>query len=117
MVVPPVVSEVAVRLTMSTQPEQADSPADVRRFVRYGAGPRGAQTLVLAAKARALIQGRFNASLEDLEACLLPALRHRLALNFDGQSEGVEVDSLLSAVWKSVANERDWAKAVRPERA
>jgi MoxR-like ATPase len=112
VVSPPHVTEFAARLVLATQPERAESSLAIRRFVRYGSGPRGAQALVLAAKARALTRGRFNASTEDLEACLSPALRHRIALNFDGQSEGIRVDDLLSDILATAAEPRTRAEAL-----
>jgi MoxR-like ATPase len=113
VVSPPHVTEFAARLILATQPERAESLPSVRRFVRYGAGPRGAQALVLAAKARALIQGRFNAGLDDLEYCIDPALRHRVALNFDGQSEGIQAEALLKDILASVRDSIAQPAAVR----
>jgi MoxR-like ATPase len=86
----------AARIVLATQPERSGSPERVRRFARYGAGPRGAQALILAAKARALLAGRYNATHADLESVLEPALRHRIALNFEGQSEGILVEELIA---------------------
>jgi MoxR-like ATPase len=63
--------------------------------VRYGASPRGAQALVLGAKVRALAEGRYNVSVEDLRALAAPALRHRIILNFEGEAEGVDADNLI----------------------
>jgi len=74
----------------------------VRRFVRYGVSPRGAQTLVLAGKARALMNGRYNVALEDVRAVALPALRHRLQVNFEGEAAGVSVDDLVAEVVEAV---------------
>ena len=71
------------------------------RFRRYGASPRGAQALVLGAKVRALAEGRFNVSVDDLRALALPALRHRLILNFEGEAEGVDVDDLIGQIVES----------------
>jgi MoxR-like ATPase len=79
----------------STQADLADADAEVRRFVRFGVSPRGAQTLVLAAKAHALLQGRFNVAVEDLRAVAAPTLRHRLQLNFEGESAQVDLDQLI----------------------
>jgi MoxR-like ATPase len=105
IVVPPHLVEFASRLVLATQPERSEANPDVRRLVRFGAGPRGAQTLILAAKARALISGRLNASMEDVKACVAPSLRHRIALNFDGQSEGVKVDVLLEDIVAGVSRD------------
>jgi MoxR-like ATPase len=95
VVAPPELLETAARIVLGTQPERPASPERVRRLVRYGAGPRGAQALVLAAKARALLAGRYNATIADMESVMHPALRHRIALNFEGQSEGVRVEDLI----------------------
>lgn len=87
----------AVRLTTETHPRRS-AVDTVRRYVRYGAGPRGAQSLVLAAKAFAVLDGRPNASIEDVKRAALPALRHRLILSFHGEAEGVSTDSILLEV-------------------
>jgi MoxR-like ATPase len=113
VIAPPHVTEFAARLVLATQPERAESSEAVRRFVRYGAGPRGAQALILAAKARALVQGRFNAGIDDLEYCIEPALRHRVAMNFDGQSEGIRSESLLKDIVASVRQTVAQPEAVR----
>lgn len=78
----------------ATQPELPDAHADVRRYVRFGVSPRGAQTLVLAAKAHALLTGRFNVAPDDVRAVALPTLRHRLQLNFEGESANVDLEKL-----------------------
>ena len=77
---------------------RSKAPDVTRRVVRYGASPRGAQALVLGAKARALMQGRYNVSSDDIEATAPSALRHRVILNFAGESEGIDTDSLISQV-------------------
>ena len=66
--------------------------------MRYGASPRGAQALVLAAKIRALLEGRFNVSFEDVSASRCPALRHRIILNFEGEAEGVDTDTIVAQI-------------------
>ncbi len=73
---------------LASHPQWERAPEVARRFVRYGASPRGAQALVLGAKVRALAEGRYNVSVEDLRAVALPALRHRIILNFEGEAEG-----------------------------
>lgn len=93
------VQEAVVKFVLSTQPDQSHSD-EVRRFVRHGVSPRGAQALILASKAHALLLGRYNVSFEDLEETLLPALRHRFQLNFEGEAEGVSAEDLLSSVFK-----------------
>ncbi len=80
---------------VSTQPDRPDSPAEVRRYLRFGVSPRGAQALVLAAKGHALLEGRYNVAFSDLRSVLKPALRHRFQINFEGQADGVSGESLL----------------------
>jgi MoxR-like ATPase len=92
------VQDYAVRLLLATHPGGADAPESVGRFVRTGASPRGAQALLLAAKIRALIDGRFAASIDDVKAAALPALRHRVLLNFEGEAEGVKTDGVLTEI-------------------
>jgi MoxR-like ATPase len=88
----------AVRLVTRTHPDSADSPDATRRFVRYGSSPRGLQALVLGAKIRALLEGRFNVAFEDIRAVALPALRHRLILSFEADAEGVTTDRVIADV-------------------
>ncbi|HVW24816.1 MAG TPA: MoxR family ATPase [Polyangiaceae bacterium] len=92
------VQDYAVRLLLATHPGGADAPESVTRFVRTGASPRGAQAMLLAAKIRALIDGRFAASIDDVKAGALPALRHRVLLNFEGEAEGVKTDGVLQEI-------------------
>jgi MoxR-like ATPase len=75
---------------------------DITRFVRYGSSPRGAQSLILAAKVYALLDGRFNVSHDDIRKAALPSLRHRLILSFQGEAEGVEPDMLINKVLEAV---------------
>ncbi len=86
------VQEEAVRLVLATHPEEGSG---ARRFVRYGASPRGAQALVLCAKIEALLAGRFHVAREDIRAVALPALRHRIVMNFEGEAEGVAPDDVV----------------------
>jgi MoxR-like ATPase len=94
--VAPHVKDYVVRLVRATHPDLEGQSADIRRFAATGASPRGAQTLLLAAKIRALLAGRVSAGIEDVKVVALPALRHRLRLNFEGEAEGVTTDQLLS---------------------
>ena len=96
-----VVRDYAVRLILATHPqnEASDGAAPLaRRFVLYGSSPRGLQSLILAAKARALLAGRPNVSFEDIRAMLLPSLRHRLILNLEADAEGVSAEKILAEV-------------------
>jgi MoxR-like ATPase len=93
--VPRAVQDYAVRLLEATHPERAKEETLVKRFVRYGASPRGAQALLLAAKVRAVLDGRFSIAVEDVKRSAHAALRHRLILNFEGEAEGIRSDALL----------------------
>jgi len=95
----------ASRLILATHPETPSSPEVVKRFVRYGSSPRGAQTLVLAGKANALLSGRFNVSFDDIKSAALPALRHRLILSFEGEAEGIDPDLIIEEVLEKIPPE------------
>ncbi|HEX9744574.1 MAG TPA: MoxR family ATPase [bacterium] len=92
----------AVRLANATHPEFEDSPSIVRKYGRYGSSPRGAQTMVLAAKVEALLNGRYNVAFDDVRKVALPGLRHRCILNFEGEAEGIVTDDLIAACIKDV---------------
>ncbi|MEN9797299.1 MAG: hypothetical protein RL653_995, partial [Pseudomonadota bacterium] len=100
--VPDHVVKYAVELVRATRPKEPGVPAFVSKQVGWGAGPRASQYLVLAAKARAILHGRFAASVEDVRALARPVLRHRVLPNFQAESEGVTsvklVDQLLEVV-------------------
>jgi MoxR-like ATPase len=95
------VREFVVRLTLSTHPGSARASESVRKYVAYGASPRGAQALELGAKVRALADGRFNVAFEDVAAVALPALRHRVLLNFEGVAERADPDTLVKEVMEA----------------
>jgi MoxR-like ATPase len=90
----------AIRLVMSTQPTTEFGHALTKKYLRYGASPRGAQALVLGGKVRALLSGRAEVSAEDIRAVVLGALRHRVILNFEGEAERVDPDMILNAIIK-----------------
>jgi MoxR-like ATPase len=96
------VKDYAVRLTLATHPKTENAVPIANQFLRYGSSPRGAQTLMLAGKVRALAQGRFNVSFEDVQATAYPALRHRLILNFEAEAEGITTDHIIAQVLKEV---------------
>ncbi|MGI8475922.1 MAG: AAA family ATPase [Thermomicrobiales bacterium] len=96
------VSDYVVRLVLSTHPDNGRAAAVVKKYVRYGVSPRGAQSIVLGAKIRALIDGRLNVSMEDVRALAFPALRHRLILNFEADAAGVTSDDVLRSVLEAV---------------
>jgi MoxR-like ATPase len=102
VILAPHVRDYLVRLTLATQPEGEFSADATNAYVRWGSSPRGAQTLALAAKVRALLQGRFNVSFEDLRKVYLPTMRHRLLMNFEAQAEGVEPDTVLKKILDKV---------------
>jgi MoxR-like ATPase len=89
------VQDYIVRLVLATHPEGPFALQATNKYLRWGASPRGAQTLALAAKLRALLEGRYNVSFEDVRRVYLPALRHRVILNFEAQAEGIDTDRVL----------------------
>ncbi len=97
------VADYAARLTIATHPESDTAPEVVRRYVRYGSSPRGAQALILGGKVTALLAGRYNVAYEDLQAVASAALCHRVLLNFEGQAEGMSTDGVVQEVVGSVA--------------
>ena len=95
----------AARLITATHPESKDAPAITKQYVRYGASPRGMQTLILAGKILALLDGRYNVSFGDLRLAALPALRHRVVLNFEAQAGGISADDVVKGVLEAVKEE------------
>jgi MoxR-like ATPase len=87
----------------ATHPDSKRAPGIVRQYVRYGGSPRGAQALVAAGKILALMDGRFNVSVDDVRAAALPALRHRVILNFEGEAEGITSEAVVRAILDEVA--------------
>jgi MoxR-like ATPase len=96
------VRQAVVRFVLATQPGDRRGPAEVQRYIRFGVTPRGAQALIAAAKAHALMEGRFNVAIKDLRAVLRPTLRHRFQLNFEGVADGVDAEALLENVFDQV---------------
>lgn len=96
------VSHYVARLIVATHPENDTAAPKVKQYVRYGASPRGAQALIIGAKANALLEGRFNVAFEDIEAVAKPALRHRILLNFEGQAEGISTDEIVDDLLRAV---------------
>jgi MoxR-like ATPase len=89
------VRDYIVRLTLATHPQGPFALPITNQYLRWGASPRGAQTMALAAKVRALLEGRYNVSFEDIRRVYLPALRHRVILNFEAQAENIDTDHVL----------------------
>jgi MoxR-like ATPase len=99
------VTEYAARFVKATHPNDPGAPEIVRRYVRYGASPRGVQAMILAGKIIALLDGRYNVAFEDLRTAALPALRHRLILSFEGQAEGVSSDEVIKEILEYVVED------------
>jgi len=96
------VTEYAARFLKASHPDDPNAPEIVRRYVRYGASPRGMQAMILAGKIIALLDGRYNVAFDDLRAAALPALRHRLILGFEGQAEGITTDTVIESVLEEI---------------
>ncbi len=96
------VQEYAIRLTLATHPKSPHSHQMTDRYVRFGASPRGTQALVIGGKVHALLRDRVYVSCEDLRAVAMPALRHRVLLNFEGEAERIDPDSILQAILDSL---------------
>ncbi len=96
------VQDYAIRIVQASHPDFGEAPDMVKQFGRVGASPRGAQSVLLAAKINALFEGRFAASIDDVRSVVKPALRHRMLLNFEGEAEGIKTDQLIDAILKTV---------------
>jgi MoxR-like ATPase len=96
------VTDYAVRIVLATHPDEDGAPEVTTRYVRYGASPRAAQAIVMAAKILALLNGRLNVSFEDIRRVAPPALRHRVLLNFEAESRNMTSDTLIRQVLQSV---------------
>ena len=103
------VQDYVVRLTLATHPEGPFALPITNQYLRWGASPRGAQALSLAAKVRALLEGRYNVSFEDVRRVYLPALRHRVIPNFEAQAEGVTPDRVLLDIVEKVPEKAERA--------
>lgn len=119
--VPEYVGRFALRLVRLSRPQHPEAPEWVRRYVAWGAGPRGSQYLILGAKARAVLQGRYHVTPEDIQAVAYPVLRHRILTNFNAEAEGIRSDEIIRRLLEFViASEEDsWlrgqlAKVFRP---
>ncbi len=102
IIIAPHVQDYAIRMALATHPEGPFATDITNQYIRWGASPRGAQTLVLAAKVRALLDGRYNVSFEDIRRVYLPAMRHRVLLNFEAQAENISTDDVLLKVLDAV---------------
>ncbi len=102
----PHVTEAAAKLVRATQPQDEQAPEIVKRYVNWGSSPRGMQALILAGKIIALLDGRYNVAIDDLKQATLPALRHRLILNFEAQAEGITSDKIVAEIERFVLESR-----------
>jgi len=107
VILAPHVQDYLVRLTMATHPDGPHSVPITNQYVRWGSSPRGAQTLALTSKVRALLDARFNVSFEDIRRVFLPAMRHRVLLNFEAQAEGIDTDRVLLDILEKVPEKAD----------
>ncbi len=98
VVMAPPVQDYAIRLSLATHPQGQFATDTVNQYVRWGSSPRGAQAITLAAKVRTLLDGRFNTAFQDVQQVFLPAMRHRILLNFEGEAEGIDPDDILHDV-------------------
>jgi len=99
------VQDYVIRLLTATHADGPNAPDICKRFVRYGSSPRGAQAMLLAAKIRAFLDGRFSVAFDDVRASAHPALRHRVLLNFEGEAEGIQTDQVITAVLEGIADD------------
>jgi MoxR-like ATPase len=109
----PPVQDYAIRLVLATHPQGEFAVGDTNRFIRCGASPRAAQAIVLASKVRALLQGRYNVSFEDIRSAYLPALRHRVLLNFEAQAENIPSDQVLATILNDVKEKAEGGVTIR----
>lgn len=108
--VTPSLKKQAVQLILATHPDQPGALPEVKRYIRYGASPRAGQTLLLAAKIRAILEGRFHVAEEDILFFAKPVLRHRVMTNFEAQADGILLDDLIEQVCQSMKSQ--WARNV-----
>jgi len=102
VLIAPHVQDYAVEIVMATQPDQKEAHESAKRYIRYGSSPRGAQALVECARVLALMNGRFNVSVEDIRSIAHSVLRHRIILNFDAHADGKTPDSILNTIISGV---------------
>ena len=105
VIIAPHVQDFAIRCVLATHPEGEHATSLTKQFVRIGGSPRAAQALVLGGKVQALLDGRAHVSVDDVKALLLPALRHRILLNFEGQAEGITPDMVLNDIADNLSTE------------
>jgi MoxR-like ATPase len=96
------VQEYALKLVLATHPEIEGAPEASKKYIRFGASPRAAQAIIRTSRARALMEGRYNVSFEDIKYVAYPALRHRFFLNFDAVADGITTDDLITELLEAV---------------
>lgn len=106
VMIAPEVQDYAVRAVLATHPESEHATKLAKQFLRLGASPRAAQAIVLAGKVHALLAGRGAVAIDDLKTILLPALRHRILLNFEAQAEGITTDMIINDLHDNLAVEQ-----------
>src|SRR6476646_550808 len=104
------VQDYIARLTLATHPDGHFSVPITNQYLRWGSSPRGARTLTLAAKVRALLSGRYNVSFEDVRRVCVPAMRHRVILNFEAEAEGIDPDKILLEILQKVPEKAEDSK-------
>jgi MoxR-like ATPase len=110
VILAPHVQDYIARVTLATHPDGPFSVPITNQYLRWGSSPRGAQTLTLAAKVRALLSSRYNVSFEDVRRVFLPAMRHRVILNFEAEAEGVDPDKILLEILEKVPEKAEDTK-------
>jgi MoxR-like ATPase len=113
VLVAPPVQDYAIRLVLATHPQGEYATPETNKYIRCGASPRGAQAIVLAAKVRALLEGRYNVGFEDVRRVYLPAMRHRIILNFEAQAENIPSDQVLAQILNDVKEKGEATSPVR----
>lgn len=99
------VVDYAVRLVRSTRPKESNAPDFIKNWISWGAGPRASQALILGGKSKAILDGRYTVSMDDVRALVAPVLRHRLILSFHAEAEGIGVEEVIKKILKSTSLE------------
>jgi MoxR-like ATPase len=92
------VKDYAIRLALASHPDNTNASERIKEYILFGASPRGVQSLILAGKVSALLDGRYNVSIEDIKDVAKPALRHRIMLNIRGETEGIDMDDIIDEI-------------------
>ena len=98
------IQDYLIHIVRLTHPRDPQAPEDVKKYVRHGASPRAAQTILAASRVRALLSGRYHVATEDIDAVAIPAIRHRLVLSFEGEAEGITPDQIVRTVMNAAAS-------------